>query len=85
MYIKQLTAIERRQARIRRIQGRMKPAEAPLQPGDTGAVLECAKSSQAQYHVGKSQNEPEALSAFLIKNGGDPAIKVGGIYGQHWL
>ena len=66
-FIPQLAAIERRQARIRRI--RMQQQAQSL--GDP--TLEVPE----QHHViSKSQNFPEDIHMFLSKNSDDPAMKV---------
>jgi hypothetical protein len=76
-YLKQLTQIERRQARIRQIRTR-------LNAGNTSGQneVEHAFSPVSQYYIGKSQNEPVVLPIFLQENYGDPAIKVRKTCGQ---
>lgn len=71
-FLKQMTQIERRQARIRRIREHQK------MNGDTSTSIktDIATSPNSRYHVGNSQNEPEHIVAFVQKNSGDPAIKV---------
>jgi hypothetical protein len=68
-YVKQLTRIERRQARIRQIRAQL--GGVGLSPN----VQEFATRPEAQYHIGTSQNEPKYISFFLQQNAGDPAIK----------
>lgn len=69
-FLKQMTQIERRQARIRHIRERLNAAGTPAET-DAGA-----SSPTARYHVGKTQNQPEHIIAFVQKNAGDPAVKV---------
>jgi hypothetical protein len=68
-FLKQITQIERRQARIRRIRARFQKA---------GNVLDkdIATSPEAHHVIGVSQNFPENIPIFLQKNTRDPAIKV---------
>jgi hypothetical protein len=68
-FIKQLTQIERRQARIRRIRARHQQAGTP-------AREEVAFTAEAHHVIGKSQNYPENIPNFLQKYAGDPAVKV---------
>ncbi|KIK32395.1 hypothetical protein CY34DRAFT_101573 [Suillus luteus UH-Slu-Lm8-n1] len=67
-FVKQITSIERREARIHRIRDRQSPH---------GTVIdeEVATSPEARFHVGKSQNYPENIPLFLQRHLGDPAIK----------
>jgi len=71
-FVKQLTRIEHRQARIRRI-------------GDTifhrphFEISEVARSPQAHHHIGLKQKYPVHIGSYLISHPGDPAIKVGHI------
>ena len=70
-FIPQLAAIKRRQARIRRIRMRQ---EARSTTDPTPEVPE-------QHHViGKSQNFPEEINTFLLKNSHNPAAKVALLY-----
>jgi hypothetical protein len=68
-FIKQLTKIERRRARLRRIRarhqtaGKLRDEEVPITP-------------EAHHTIGKSQNYPENIPLFLQKYVGDPAVKV---------
>jgi hypothetical protein len=66
----QLSKIERRQSRIRRIQETTRP---PLHQTD---VNDNPTDPRAQYNMGKTQNSPVHLPTFLHKNNDDPAIKV---------
>jgi hypothetical protein len=67
MFVKQLTGIERREARLRRIrawlsrQGRSDPV------GGT---------PQEHHHIGVSQKRFEHIGTFLRRHAGDPAIQV---------
>ena len=70
-FVPQLAAIERRQARIRRIRTRQ---EISNTTDPTPDVPE-------QHHViGKSQNFPEEINSFLLKNSHNPAAKVALLY-----
>jgi len=68
-FVKQITSIERREARIHRIRDKQSPH---------GAVIEeeVATSPEAHFHVGKSQNHPEHIPLFLQRHLGDPAVRV---------
>ena len=68
-FIKQLTQIERRQARLRRIRARHKEAGRPTHE-------EVPISLNAHHVIGKSQNYPEHIPSFLQNNASDPAVKV---------
>ena len=68
-YIRQLTRIERRQARIRRIRETSKAAVAPAE------II--PNIPNEHYNIGKSQHLPVDLGSFVRKNMGDPAITVG--------
>lgn len=65
-FVKQLTEIERREARIRRIRMRLGRARGEQVP----------RSLEEHHHIGKSQNEFEHIGTFLRRNSGDPATKV---------
>jgi hypothetical protein len=69
-FIKQMTQIERRQARLRRIRAKHHK--------EAGNVMneDIARSPEAHHHIGKSQNFPENICSFVQKNRGDPAVKV---------
>lgn len=70
---KQLTQIERRQARIRRI--RQKFTEA----GKVRIALKDQKGADASvfdYHIGKTQNHPINLDVLTRESRNDPAAKV---------
>ncbi|OBZ65084.1 hypothetical protein A0H81_14943 [Grifola frondosa] len=66
-FVRQLTQIERRQARIRAIRNRYnRAADTPKEEIDN--------SPNEHYHMGKSQNHREVLGPFLLKNSDDPAV-----------
>ncbi|KAG2152643.1 uncharacterized protein EDB93DRAFT_1249151 [Suillus bovinus] len=67
-FVKQITSIERRKARIHRICDRQSPH---------GTVIdeEVTTSPEVRFHIGKSQNNPENIPLFLQRHLGDPAIK----------
>jgi len=65
-FVKQLTRLERRQARIRAIRaqtGRPQNEETEVKP-------------EVHHTIGVSQNHPVNVPLFLQKSAGDPAIKV---------
>ncbi|KAF8151198.1 hypothetical protein BJ912DRAFT_869512 [Pholiota molesta] len=69
---KQLTQIERRQARIRRIRQKFNEADK------VQTVLKHEKgpeSSACDYHIGKTQNHPFNLDVFARESRYDPAAK----------
>jgi hypothetical protein len=72
-FIKQLTQIERRETRIRRIRDQLKGTEKLMDE-------EVASSPDAHYHIGKTQNYPEHIPLFLQKNAEDPAVQVTNIF-----
>jgi hypothetical protein len=62
----QLTRIERREARLRRIRAKfVKSQSEPIE-----------KTPQEHHHIGVSQKYYEHIGTFLTKNAGDPAIRV---------
>jgi hypothetical protein len=68
-FVKQMTQIERRQTRIRRIKHKFMAKRAPLE--------EVAMTADAHYHVGASQSRHEHIPSFVREHEGDPAVKVG--------
>lgn len=65
--MKQITNIERREARLQSLRARNFPkAEEPILTDDF----------EAHHHMGKSQNEYEHIGTFLSQNVSDPAVKV---------
>lgn len=75
-YLRQITQIERRQSRIRRIRSeldreRSNPCHEASDLGDPSNT-----DSEARYHIGKTQNNPEHIVSFIQANVQDPAIKV---------
>ena len=68
-FVRQMTQIERRQARVRRIRARNFKVNKP----ETENV---PRDPDTHHHIGKSQNEPEHVSLFVQKYEGDPAVKV---------
>jgi hypothetical protein len=68
-FAKQLTQIERRQARLRHLRARHQKAGTPPRE-------EVAATPDMHHVIGKSQNYPENIPLFLQKHAGDPAIKV---------
>jgi len=70
-FVKQLTQIERRKARIRRIRAKI------LEDG--GYVCdpeEVASTPLEHHHIGLAQNRYEHIGTFLRKHTGDPAVQV---------
>ena len=68
-FLRQMTQIERRQARLRRIRARHRMAGKPLDE-----VV--ATTPEAHHSIGISQNHPENVTLFVQNHMGDPAIKV---------
>ena len=66
-FIPQLAAIERRQARIRRIRMRQEVLNA---------TDPTPKALEHHHAIGKSQNDPQDINKFLQDNSDDPAAKV---------
>jgi hypothetical protein len=69
-FIKQLTRIERRQARLRTIRARQNKAGTPSNE-------EVQMKPEVHHVIGVSQNGPINIPLFLQRFAGDPAIKVG--------
>jgi hypothetical protein len=67
-FVKQLTRIERRQARVRRI----RPQPYERLPSDE----ECPTTPEAHHTIGATENFSEHLGLFIQKYAGDPAIEV---------
>ncbi|KIM75847.1 hypothetical protein PILCRDRAFT_98847 [Piloderma croceum F 1598] len=67
-FVKQMTQIERRQARIRRIRKRLHKA---------GNILteDIGRTTEVHHNIGKSQNFPENIFSFVRNNNDDPAVK----------
>lgn len=72
-FLKQMTQIERRQARIHRIRKRL---ESKGELGNSTVQADIATSPDARYHLGKTQNQPVQIMSFMYQNSGDPAVKV---------
>ena len=73
-FIKQLTEIERRQARLRRIRQKLNAREVNGARND--AADDCPGSSSCRYHIGRTQNNPVNIGLFLQENRFDPALQV---------
>lgn len=80
-FLRQITQIERRQARIRRIRSHLNHDRDTKSDEES----DVARLSEAEtpwvdpavrYHIGKTQNNPEHITSFIQKNERDPAIKV---------
>lgn len=72
-FVKQLTQIERRQARIRRICRKFDAADkAQAMPQHEKGP----ESLACDYHIGKTQNFPVNLDIMARDNRHDPAAKV---------
>lgn len=71
-FIKQMTRIERRQARIRRIKHKLTARSAQNE--------DVATSPDAHHHIGLSQNRHEHIPSFLHVHEGDPATQVCAIF-----
>ena len=68
--MKQLSQIERREARLRRIQSKLHNNQPPVRRESV------AKTLKEHHHIALSQNFYEHIGTFLQKNVGDPAIQV---------
>lgn len=80
-FVRQMTQIERRQARIRRVRHYLSHnksnsdlANRQLLPETTNIP---AGDTDTRYQIGKTQNNPEHIVSFIQGNEKDPAIKVG--------
>ena len=69
MFIKQLTQIERRQIRLRRLKRKYS-----LPSNSTTDKVE--KSATEHYNIGKCESLYEDIGTFLRLHVGDPAVKV---------
>lgn len=70
-YIKQMTRIEQREMRLRRIQAKLRKTGKVIDVNDSKRrLLSC------HHHIGISQKHYEHIGTFLWKNAGDPAIQV---------
>ena len=67
-FVRALTQIERREARLRRIRAR--------HPRDDEEAERAPNTLHQHHHVGNSQNKHEHIGTFLRRHFGDPAIKV---------
>lgn len=72
-FIKQLTQIERRQARIRRIKQQNSVNEANTKPSPPPEI---ALHPEQHHHIGKNENTYEEFGAFIRKHCDDPAVIV---------
>jgi hypothetical protein len=68
--VKQLTRLERRSARLRRIRLRLSKDGRDVQREDV------ANTPEKHHHIGVSQNLYDDIGTFLRRNAGDPAIQV---------
>ena len=68
-FVKQITQIERRQARIRRIKHKLASTRAQAE--------DVATDPNVRYHIGSSQSRHEHVGTFLRQTEGDPATNVG--------
>jgi len=75
-FIKQMTRIERRQARIRRIKHKT------TSTSKAACEKDIATTPDVHYHIGKSENRHEHIPSFLRAHEGDPAVLVRFIYLQ---
>ncbi|KAH7904490.1 hypothetical protein BJ138DRAFT_1019091 [Hygrophoropsis aurantiaca] len=74
-YVKQITRIERRQARIRRIRERLdaRVGGGPDAHADEDGSMACLP--EVHHGIGSSQNIPCDIPSFVQKYAGDPAIR----------
>lgn len=70
-FIKQMTRIERRETRLRRIRAKLGMPARSRNVNSTGS-----KALKGHYHIGESENVYQHIGTFLRNNAGDPAIKV---------
>ena len=70
-FLKQMAGIERCEAWIRHICNLNNPSHL-----GTNVKEGVATTSDAHFHIGKSQNFPENIMMFLHKHSKDPAVKV---------
>ncbi|KAG6902604.1 hypothetical protein DXG01_000685, partial [Tephrocybe rancida] len=68
-YSKQIARVERREARLRRIQAKTDPMER----ADDGTASEA--SPEVHHQIGKTENLPVHLGTFVQSRSGDPAIQ----------
>lgn len=71
-FVKQLTQIERRQARIRRICERLRSASNPPSSRDKDVPV----LPEFHHDIGRTQNLPVDLGVFVQDHMDDPAVKV---------
>jgi hypothetical protein len=69
-FVKQMTQIERRQTRIRRIKHKLISTRAQVQ------VEVVATAPEAHHHIGTSQKRREHIPSFVHDREGDPAVQV---------
>lgn len=73
--IRQLSAMQTRQARLRKLRKQLDPSadelDRPLAAGDPDP-----RAEGGWYFIGKSQNKPVNLGHFLRTNANDPAFQV---------
>lgn len=77
-FLRQITQIERRQARIRRIRSHLQSSHVESDSDMDGNISDTDTSMvdpTVRYHIGKTQNHPEHILSFIQKNETDPAIK----------
>ncbi|KAF7970284.1 hypothetical protein HWV62_24482 [Athelia sp. TMB] len=69
-FVKQMTGLERRETRIRRIRAKLYDGKKST----TDETL-APQSLEAHHHIAISQSSPYHIGTFLISNEGDPAIQ----------
>lgn len=70
-FVKQMTRIERREARLRRIRANLRKAGNIMEASEGKlCLLDC------HHHIGTSQHIYNHIGTFLRRNAGDPAIQV---------
>ncbi|KAH7919882.1 hypothetical protein BV22DRAFT_1022211, partial [Leucogyrophana mollusca] len=74
-YVKQMTHIERRQARIRRIRERLEMSGCTTRERRDDKSDFMTDSPEVHHAIGASQNLPRDIPAFLQRYAGDPVIK----------
>lgn len=76
-FLKQMAAIERREARIRRIREKLYKGK---KHGDEAVP----DGPDAHHHIGVSQNSYQLIGTFLRQNNSDPAIKARSPFLYHY-
>jgi hypothetical protein len=79
-FVKQLTQLERREARIRLIRQRVAQGSSTI--ADEEHV---PTDPMTHHHIGVAENHKQPFSMFLQSNNGDPAITVRLLHAYCWM